>query len=169
MGSPLLSGKFLLLSSNKGYELDAFLEAFASCSDKGIKTRLMGIVKEGRALIVIIGAPNIDLNVIADAINSERRSLKFVRKVRGYSMLCKRVELGPFLTKVNSDLRQMAPTTKVAVVVDGTEITDSLKEELIQRTLSGTNVVVDLDEPDISIEFFFFWDYFLASTGPSYL
>lgn len=152
---------YLLVSSNRNYELDAFLEAFAACSEMSIKAELFAIIGEGRVLIALFCHEHIDIRRSIDQINARRNTMKYVKKAKIYSLVAKKDEMRDVIESLRSELISLARDAKIAISVDGIGLTASFGKDLICKILEGVQAQVDLENPNILVELFFFGDYFL--------
>ncbi len=152
---------YLLVSSNRDYEIDAFLEVFAACSERSVKAELFGIIGEGRALLTLHSPMCIDVRRFIDEMMARKNSFRYLKKAKAYSMIAKSDELPEMIEKLRSDLNVLADDAKIAISIQGIGLTGHFEKDVISKILEGIRINVDLDNPNILVGFFFFGDYFL--------
>jgi len=162
----VIEGGFLLISSNRGYENDAFLEAFAVGVEHGIDVRLFGLVDEGRVV-----AQTTDLDqateerLLAD-LNDRSGRLRFIKKITTCSLIGRLEELDSVCDKLNSALLVHPGRDHVAVKLEGIGFNDPRRMRLISRIMAGA-VGADLRSPQVIAYVYLGKEFLLAGLTKS--
>jgi len=161
----VIEGKFLLLSSNKGYEFDAFLEAFSVATEHGVKVEFFGVVEEGRAVTEILEEGNSTSHELVRDLNDRSGLLRFVRRAVPCSFIGRANELGQACDLMNESLKAYKGKS-MAVRVEGASFNDPKRTRIISRVSSGIQEV-DLKNPDVVAFVYLGVSHFLAGIRPS--
>ena len=157
----MIEGGFLLISSNRGYEVDAFLEAFAVGVEHGIEVRLFGLVDEGRVVAQITNpGQTADAGLLSD-LNDRNGRLRFIKKATPCSLLGRTVELDLVCDKLNSALRNHAGRDHTAVRLEGIGFNDPRRAEIISRIMAGA-IAADLRTPEVVVYLYLGKEFLLA-------
>lgn len=161
----MIEGGFLLISSNRGYELDAFLEAFAVAAEHGLELELFGVVEDGRAVATLVHEDQAANASLLSELNEPSGGLRFVRRVTLCSMIGRLSDLDNACDVINGRLRRVGDSSRVAVKLEGISFRDPLRTRTISNVLRGLRNI-DLRRPDILIYFYIGDRFFLAGFGP---
>lgn len=146
----MIEGDFLLISSNRGYEVDAFLEAFAVGVEHGIEVRLFGLVDEGRVAAQITSpGRTADAGLLSD-LNDHSGRLRFIKKATPCSLLGRTAELDLVCDMLNSALRSHVGRDHAAVRLEGIGFNDPRRAKVISRIMAGP-MSADLRTPEVVV------------------
>ncbi len=157
----MIEGGFLLISSNRGYEGDAFLEAFAVGVEHDIEVKLFGVVDEGR---VVAQTTNLDQAMDArflSDLNDHSGKLRFIKKTTPCSLVGRLGELDLVCDTLNSALRSHAGRDRAAVRLEGIGFNDPKRAGIISRIMAGP-MAADLRTPEVVAYLYLGKEFLLA-------
>ena len=144
-------GGSVLVSTLKGYELDAYVELWYMGFRTGCDAELIEIPSEGRVLCRIkrCGLTEL-LGFIEEAMRGRPWELRYVKKLWPISGIYALKDLGRALSDLNGRLRTLGSdfTLKVEVVMPRRSRGFS-KDYIIGRVMEGLAVTVDLENPQV--------------------
>jgi hypothetical protein len=157
----VIEGGFLLISSNRGYENDAFLEAFAVGVEHGIEVKLFGLVDEGRVVAQTTSPDRAtDARLLTD-LNDHSGRLRFIKKATPCSLVGKVGELDSVCDTLNSALRSHAGRDHAAVRLEGIAFSDPKRAGMISRIMAGP-MAADLRTPEVVAYLYLGEEFLLA-------
>lgn len=144
----MIEGRFLLISSNKGYEVDAFLEAFAVGAEQGATMELFGFSGEGRIVARLSDKDQIDDELLLKDLNDRSGRLRYVKRALGCSFVGRTAELDDACKAMNSIMRRKAQSKSAAVKIEGVGFRDPMRMQVISKIMDGIRRV-DLRHPRV--------------------
>jgi len=144
----VIEGRFVLISSNKGYEFDAFLETFAVGTERGASIELFGLLAEGRILARIAdGDPVNDESLLMD-LNDRSGKLRFVKRAVACSIVGKTADLSDICAMMNATIKGQGGSRSVAVRTEGIGFSDPRRDQAIAKITDGIQRI-DLRRPQV--------------------
>jgi len=144
----VIEGRFLLISSNRGYEVDAFLEAFAVGAERGATMELFGFLGGGRVVARLPDKERIEDGLLLKDLNDHGGRLRYVKKALGCSFVGRTAELDDACGAMNSLMRRRAKSKSAAVKIEGVGFSDPMRMQAISKIMDGIRTV-DLRHPQV--------------------
>jgi len=157
----VIEGRFLLISSNKGYEADAFLEAFAVGAERGATMELFGFLGEGRVVARLPDKDQINDELLLKDLNDRSGKLRYVKKAIGCSLVGRTAELEDACGAMNSIMRRKAESRSAAVRIEGVGFNDPMRMHVISKIMNEVRPV-DLRHPRVVAHICISRDFFIA-------